>query len=343
MKSTDGGATWSWLNTTDGNPIYGLSCPTASVCYATDIYAHVVKTTDGGATWTWQQTPITTPGTNVPGSGGPNPFAGLMAISCSDASTCVASGLYVVPSAVRRSRAPTRRSSRRPTAARRGCARRVTPAPATTCTAISCLPGTHDLHGSRPRRQDRHDDRPRRPGRRRRRARRTCSNSVTCLSTSFCMAVGQSGTVDVVQRHDVDGDHRQRRHRNARERHAASSTSNCYATGKQGITIATTNGGGRWTQQAGGGTTAADERRSPARARARATRSVRRNAAATILKTSNGGQTWLAADERHDQRAQRRRLRLGEHLRRSRRGRHSSRSPPTARRGRPARRARRRR
>ena len=96
MKSTDGGPTWSWLNTTDGNPIYGLSCPTTSVCYATDIYAHVVKTTDGGATWTWQTTPITTPGAAVPGSGGPNPFAGLMAISCPSAAR-VASGLYVVP------------------------------------------------------------------------------------------------------------------------------------------------------------------------------------------------------------------------------------------------------
>ena len=62
MKSTDGGQTWAWLSTTDGNPIYGLSCPTTTVCYATDIYAHVVKTTDGGATWAWQTTPITTPG-----------------------------------------------------------------------------------------------------------------------------------------------------------------------------------------------------------------------------------------------------------------------------------------
>src|SRR5207237_1179935 len=66
MKSTDGGVTWSWLQSTDGNPIYGLSCPSTQVCYATDIYAHVVKTADGGATWTWQTTPITTPGTRSP-------------------------------------------------------------------------------------------------------------------------------------------------------------------------------------------------------------------------------------------------------------------------------------
>jgi photosystem II stability/assembly factor-like uncharacterized protein len=98
MKSTDGGATWRWLNTTDGNPLYGLSCPSTTVCYATDIYAHVLKTTNGGASWTWQQTPITTPGLAVPGSGGPNPYAGLMSISCSSPSTCVATGLYVIAS-----------------------------------------------------------------------------------------------------------------------------------------------------------------------------------------------------------------------------------------------------
>ena len=55
-------------------------------------------TAAGGATWTWQSTPITTPGKDqVAETGGPNPFAGLLSISCSNASTCVASGLYVVP------------------------------------------------------------------------------------------------------------------------------------------------------------------------------------------------------------------------------------------------------
>jgi photosystem II stability/assembly factor-like uncharacterized protein len=98
MKSTDGGQTWSWLSSTDGNPIYGLSCPSTTVCYATDIYAHVIKTTDGGATWQWQSTPITTPGVDVSESGGPNPFAGLLSISCPSDTACVATGLYVVPS-----------------------------------------------------------------------------------------------------------------------------------------------------------------------------------------------------------------------------------------------------
>jgi photosystem II stability/assembly factor-like uncharacterized protein len=97
LKSTDGGQTWSYLASTDGNPIYGLACPDTNTCYATDIYGHVLKTTDGGATFEWQQTPITTPGLGVPGSGGPNPFAGLMSIACSSTTTCVATGLYVVP------------------------------------------------------------------------------------------------------------------------------------------------------------------------------------------------------------------------------------------------------
>jgi photosystem II stability/assembly factor-like uncharacterized protein len=99
MKSTDGGQTWAWLQSTDGNPIYGLSCPDTSTCYATDIYAHVYKTADGGSSWTAQVTPITTPYTPVVAeTGGPNPYAGSLAISCSSATTCVMSGFYVVPS-----------------------------------------------------------------------------------------------------------------------------------------------------------------------------------------------------------------------------------------------------
>ena len=197
MKSTDGGATWAWLHDAPtATRSTGSPARRTTVCYATDIYAHVVKTTDGGATWTWQTTPITTPGVAVPGSGGPNPFAGLMAISCSDASTCVASGLYVV---VDRPDDPEHRPADRHDDRRRrdlDAADEQRGHRATTCTAISCLPGTT-----------------------------TCTavgrggtivtttdlatwtaqtsnttnmlNSVTCLSTSFCIAVGQNGTVDV--------------------------------------------------------------------------------------------------------------------------------------------------
>ena len=112
MKSTDGGQTWTWLSTTDGNPLYGLSCPTTSVCYATDIYAHVIKTTDGGSTWTWQTTPVTTPGLDqVAETGGPNPFAGLTGISCSDANTCAGGRLLRDRRRARRPAGGNRRSS----------------------------------------------------------------------------------------------------------------------------------------------------------------------------------------------------------------------------------------
>ena len=92
LASSDGGVTWSQTASADGNPIYGLSCPTTSTCYAVDNYAHVETTTNGGATWTLSSTPVTTPGVNVPGSGGPNPFAGLFGVSCPQATTCVAVG-----------------------------------------------------------------------------------------------------------------------------------------------------------------------------------------------------------------------------------------------------------
>ena len=48
LKSTDGGSTWSYSPSVDGNPIYGLSCPTTSNCYAVDNYGHVEATTNGG-------------------------------------------------------------------------------------------------------------------------------------------------------------------------------------------------------------------------------------------------------------------------------------------------------
>jgi photosystem II stability/assembly factor-like uncharacterized protein len=286
MRSTDGGATWSWLASTAANPLYGLSCPTASVCYATDIYAHVIKTADGGATWTWQQTPITTPGTNVPGSGGPNPFAGLMSISCSDASTCVASGLYVVPSG------QTIPSTDPPivTTTNGGTTwvRQTSGAGAGNYLhGISCLPGTTTCTAvgragtivtttdlvtwAKP-------------------ASGTTNmlNDVTCLSTSFCIAVGQNGTVDV-----WNGAAWTATTGNGGPGMLAGvtcvDTSHCFATGKQGITIATANGGSTWAIQAGGGTTQqANGISCPSTSLCYAVGN-----AGVILKTSDGGQSWL--------------------------------------------------
>jgi len=68
------------------------------------------------------------------------------------------------------------------------------------------------------------------------------------------MAVGQNGTVDV-----FNGTTWTATTGNGGAGMLAGvscvDTSNCYATGKQGITIATANGGGSWAIQAGGGTT----------------------------------------------------------------------------------------
>ena len=287
MKSTDGGQSWTWLNSTDGNPLYGLSCPTASTCYATDIYAHVVKTTDGGSTWTWQTTPVTTPGTNVPGSGGPNPFAGLMAISCSDASTCVASGLYVVPSGqtipstdppiVTTTDGGTTWVRQTSNSGSLAYLHGISCLPGTTtCTAVGRLghivttsdlsTWTLQVSGTT-----------------------NMLNSVTCLSASFCMAVGQNGTVDV-----YNGTSWTATTGNGGTGMLASvsclDSNTCYATGKQGVTIATTDGGAHWAQQAGGGTTQTMNGVSCPSAGS----CYVAGAAGTILATSNGGQTWLA-------------------------------------------------
>jgi photosystem II stability/assembly factor-like uncharacterized protein len=286
MKSSDSGATWSWLSSTDGNPLYGLSCPTTSTCYATDIYAHVIKTSDGGATWSWQQTPITTQGTNVPGSGGPNPFAGLMAISCSDASTCVASGLYVVPTGqtipstdppiLTTTDGGTTWSLRTSNSGTGNYLHSVSCLPGTTtCTAVGrggSIVTTSNLVTW---------------------TKATSSttsllDSVTCMSTSFCIAVGQNGTVD-----RFNGSAWTASTGNGGPGTLASVTcvdaSHCYATGKQGITIATSDGGATWAIQAGGGTTQQMNGISCL------TTSLCYAAgnAGTILKTANGGLTWL--------------------------------------------------
>ena len=287
LKSTDGGASWSFLASTGANPVYGLSCPSTMVCYATDIYAHVLKTSDGGATWTWQETPITTPGLDVPGSGGPNPFAGLLSISCPAVDTCVATGLYVVvggqtiPSTDPPIITTTDGSSWTLQTSNAGAGNYL--------HSISCLPGTT-----------------------------TCTavgrggtivtttdlvtwtkvvasgttsllDSVDCVSASACVAVGQNGTVDV-----FDGSTWTATTGNGGAGTLAGVTctdaSTCYAVGKQGITIATTNGGGSWTPQAGGGTTQQMNSIScvdPAMC-------VAVGNAGAVLRTSNGGQLWSA-------------------------------------------------
>jgi len=281
LKSTDGGSTWSYLHSTDGNPIYGLACPTDSVCYATDIYAHVIKTSDGGATWTWQSTPVTTPGVAVPGSGGPNPFAGLFGISCSDASTCVAVGGFppvgTDPPIVTTTDGGATWTLRTSNSGSGNYLASVSCLPGTTtCTAVGrggSIVTTTDLvtwtkvtSGTT-----------------------NMLNGVTCLSTGFCVASGQNGTIDV-----FNGSAWTATTGNGGAGFLASvtcpSAGTCFAAGKQGVTIATTNGGASWTQQAGGGTT----QQMNGVSCTDASTCVAVGNAGTILRTSNGGQTWLA-------------------------------------------------
>ena len=261
LKSTDGGATWSYLHEHRRQP---------------DLRALVPErrrsATRPTSTRTSSRRPTAArpgPGSrrrsrrrasNVPGSGGPNPFAGLMAISCSDANTCVAVG-------------PLRRRLRpddpehRPADRHHHRRRRDLDAAQTSNAgtgnylhAISCLPGTttctavgrggtivtttdlvdwtpatsrHDEHAEQrhlPEHVVLHGRRPERHGRR-------------------------------LQRRDVDGDHRQRRHRHARRASPAVGHEHCYATGKQGVTIATTNGGATLDAAGRRRHDAADERR----------------------------------------------------------------------------------
>lgn len=290
MKSTDGGQTWSWLSSTDGNPIYGLSCPDTSTCYATDIYGYVYKTSDGGSTWTAETTPVTTPlSDQTAETGGPNPFAGLLGISCSDDNTCTAVGIYAsvsgqtpangnLPFAVVTTNGGTTWTREQLAASGTSYAHSVSclPSPATTCFAVGrggqiytttdMVSWTVMTSGTT-----------------------NFLNDVTCLSTTNCVAVGQNGTVDI-----YNGTTWTPTTGNGGTGTLASVSctdgNTCTAVGKNGITIATTNGGTTWTQQAGGGTTQTMNGISCA---SNSTCYAVGNAG-TILATTNGGQTWVS-------------------------------------------------
>ena len=364
MKSSDGGQTWSWLNTTDGNPLYGLSCPTR---------VHLLR--DGHLRPRRQDgrrrrvldvaaDPDHDAGHRRAGLRRSEPVRGPDGDLVLRRLARASPPAFTSCRAARRSRAPTRRSSRRPTAARTGCARRATPAPATTCTHL--VPARHDdLHGRRPWRQDRHHDRPRRPGRRDV-GTTSMLNSVTCLSTSFCMAVGQNGTVDifngatwtattgnggtgmlasvacldaaVLRDRQAGRDHRhherrrpldaagRRRHDAADERRSpARARARCYAPATPARSWRPRTAARPGCRRRAG--RPATSTASPASRRARLRRpSARRGTA----RFTTDGSTWNAGTTGTTQRAERRRRALGDSLRRGRRAPGRSSPPPTA-------------
>ena len=290
MKSTDGGQTWSWLSSTDGNPIYGLSCPTThGVLRDRHLRARdqddgrrhdVGVADDAGHDAGLDQ---------VAETGGPNPFAGLTGISCSDANTCAAVGLL--------------RDRLRPDARPAATAVRLTTTDggatwtrqaANTGTnylaAVKCLPGHDDVLRGRPRRRGRDDDRPRHvdgedSGT------TDMLNSVYCSCTSFCIAVGQNGTVDTLQRQTWTATTGNGGTGMLADVACDGGNLVCYATGKQGVTLLTTTGGTSWTQKAGGGSQANQMNGISCTSTSVCTAVGN---AGTILRTTNGGQTWLA-------------------------------------------------
>ena len=257
LRSADGGRTWSNpapaandRSTNPSNPIYGLSCPSLSTCYGSDVYGHVVKTTDGGGSWTWFRTPVTTPGVDVAGSGGPVPFSGLFGISCVSDSSCVAVG------------GNPRGGNTEPAID--------SPIVATTdggqtwtketsnagvgndLQSVSCLTGTTTCYavgfaGTIVQTTDMANW-----------TKMTSNatgvlNSISCTSPTACVATGQNGTVDVLSNGTWTATTG-----NGGGAFLAGvtclSATTCTTVGRNGVTLTTTNGT-TWTQQAGGGTT----------------------------------------------------------------------------------------
>jgi photosystem II stability/assembly factor-like uncharacterized protein len=286
LTSSDGGVTWSQTASADGNPIYGLSCPTTSTCYAVDNYAHVETTTNGGASWTLSSTPVTTPAVNVPGSGGPNPFAGLFGVSCPETTTCVAVGGFP-PTSITGETAPPIVTT---TDGTDWSLQNSNASTGDYLMAVSCISGTTTCYavgygGTIVTTTDLTDWSTMSSG-----TTQTLTG-VTCLSATSCVATGAGGTIDVLS----GGTWTPSTTTLGGSVYIAGVTcltaNNCYAVGKQGLTLNfdSTNVSGTVTQQAGGGTTQTMD--SISCTSASTCEAV--GGAGTILGTTNGGQSWL--------------------------------------------------
>ena len=297
IKSKDGGQTWTYLHSTDGNPIYGLTCASVNVCYVTDIYAHIIKTNDGGATWIWEQTPVTTPGVAVPGSGGPNPFAGLFGVSCININDCVAVGGFPpvgtdppIVATTNGGNTWTLETSNAGAGDFLNGVDCVSTGPTTgTCYAVGrggTIVTTTDMVNWT-----------------------TMTSNVSsslsgiqCSSTTSCVATGQGGTIDVLS----GGVWTPTTGLGSNNYLAGVSCpgTTCFTAGKQGATLSfdPTNVAGSATLQAGGGTT--QTMNSISCASNSTCYAV--GGGGTVLVTTNGGQTWLPQTSGTDDRPQRR-------------------------------------
>lgn len=281
LTSSDAGASWAVAGTADGSALYWLACPGTTVCYAVDNYAHVQKTTDGAATWTLMSTPVTTPGLEVPGSGGPNPYSGLFGITCTGVDTCVAVGGYpsaanVDPPIVTTTDGGatwTRRTSNAGT----GRFLNGVACVSTTCYAVGrsgAIVTSADAGVTWS---------PMTSG--------TTSQltGITCTTQADCVATGQGGVVDVLRGTTWSATTAQAGG-NFLAAVTCRTTTSCVAAGKHGATIAFDPGNvaGTAVLQAGGGTTAV----MAALSCAGASTCVAVGASGVILQTTDGGQTW---------------------------------------------------
>jgi photosystem II stability/assembly factor-like uncharacterized protein len=86
LKSSDGGQSWSAQASGTQQDLSGVSCPSASACYAVGAKGTIVSTSDGGANWSQQSSQTT---------------QDLAQIACPGVSTCYVTGVFeIVPPTV---------------------------------------------------------------------------------------------------------------------------------------------------------------------------------------------------------------------------------------------------
>ena len=245
----------------------GLSCPSTSVCYATDFYGFVEKTTDGGASWSFSNTPASL-GTGL-----------LTKISCSDVNHCVAVGPdYAGGNAWIVVTTDGGTTWTQDTSGTASGLYGVSCLPSTTtCFAVGSggvILTTTDMVSWSPMTS----------------ATTNFLNGISCVSSTVCYAVGQNDTVDVLSGTTWTPSTAIAGNTTFLADVTCTSSSACFASGTNGFTINTTNSGASWSQQAGGATTQTMNAVScPS-----TTECVGVAAAGVIMRTLDGGQNWLA-------------------------------------------------
>jgi photosystem II stability/assembly factor-like uncharacterized protein len=296
--TSDGGSSYAGQDPKTRNPLAGVSCPTATACFAVGERGTLLRTTNGGTSWSSQLGgPDADPSRVLCWSWKMCGFEGMAALEdavCTDASTCLAVGTNgtVMGTTSGGSSWAVRKSGLPAPLPEPGL---LDPAPP-TLNAVSCATPSScfavadfapEAHGGGVQattnggttwsRQE--------PG--------TTADllGIDCLGPATCIAVGSQGAI--VRTTDSGGHWvaQSSGRGNLLSDVSCADSSTCVAVGRIGTVLRTTDGGTTWSAQASGTTLYLGAVDCPAVDVCFAAGSD-----GTVLRSGDGGQTWSAQD-----------------------------------------------